>query len=80
MDYASCIVSTAELGTITIVEFSFKPSYSVFMTLRCNAIWIVGIGLGRSPNFSATRHFISIAFSQRLDRVIASERSPFDLD
>ena len=30
----SCIVSSAELGTITIVEFVFNPSYSMFIALR----------------------------------------------
>ena len=33
----SCMVSTTELGTITIVEFCFNPSYSMFIALKCSA-------------------------------------------
>ena len=33
----SCMLSTAVLGTMTMVEFCFSPSYSMFIARKWNA-------------------------------------------
>ena len=51
------MVSSAELGTITIDPFSFKPSNSIFIPLRCNATGLSVYFLLACSNFSADFRF-----------------------
>lgn len=37
----SCMLSTAVLGTMTIVEFCFSPSYSMFIARKWNAFGLL---------------------------------------
>ncbi len=47
------IVSTADEGTITSAPFSFKPSKSMFIARRCNAVGLLIYALDASANESA---------------------------
>ena len=60
------MVSSAELGTITIDPFSFKPSNSIFIPLRCNATGLSVYFLLACSNFSA----ISVSAVPKMTRAL----------
>ena len=62
------MVSSAELGTITIDPFSFKPSNSIFIPLRCNATGLSVYFLLACSNFSA----ISVSAVPKMTRALLS--------